>query len=43
MVSDKFFDFQFFIKFHWSGPAIIFIFSTIIEHVSNNVPNQAKF
>ena len=26
-----------------SGPAIIFIFSTITEHVSNNVPNQAKF
>ena len=43
MVSDKFFDFQFFFKFNRSGPAIIFIFSTITEHVSNNVPNQAKF
>ena len=28
-VSDKIFDFQFFIKFHRSGPAIIFNFSTI--------------
>ena len=43
MVSDKIFDFQFFIKFHRSGPAIIFSFSTITEHVSKNVPNQAKF
>ena len=42
MVSDKIFDFQFFIKFHRSGPTIIFSFSTITEHVSKNVPNQAK-
>ena len=26
MVSDKIFDFQFFVKFHRSGPAIIFSF-----------------
>ena len=43
MVSDKIFDFQFFIKFHRSGPAMIFSFRTITEHVSKNVPNQAKF
>ena len=43
MVSDKIFEFQFFVKFHRSGPAIIFIFSTITEHVSKNVPNQANF
>ena len=34
MVSDKIFEFQFFIKFHMSGHAIIFSFSTIMEHVS---------
>ena len=34
MVSEKIVDFQFFIKFHRSGPAIIFNFWTIIEHVS---------
>ena len=34
MVSDRIFDFQFFIKFHLSGPAIIFSFLNIIEHVS---------
>ena len=34
MVSDRIVDFQFFVKFHRSGPAIIFIFSTITEHVS---------
>ena len=27
-------DFQFFVKFHMSGPAIIFSFRTIMEHVS---------
>ena len=43
MVCDKIVYFQFFVKFHMSGPAIIFSFSTITEHVSNNVPNQAKF
>ena len=43
MVSDKIFYFQLLIKFHMSGPAVIFRFSTITEHVSKNVPNQAKF
>ena len=33
-VSDKIFDFQFFVKFHMSGPAKIFCFSTITEIVS---------
>ena len=43
-VSDKIFDFQFFIKFHRSGPAIIFNFSNIpsmlVMHQKS--PNQAK-
>ena len=34
MFSDRIVDFQFFVKFHWSGPAIIFSFWTITEHVS---------
>ena len=34
MLSDRIVDFQFFIKFHRSGPAIIFSFWTITEHVS---------
>ena len=34
MVSDRIVDFRFFVKFHRSGPAIIFSFSTITEHVS---------
>ena len=34
MVSYRIFDFRFFVKFHRSGPAIIFIFSTIMDHVS---------
>ena len=34
MVSDRIVDFPFFVKFHRSGPAIIFILSTITEHVS---------
>ena len=34
MVSDRIADFQFFVKFHRSGPAIIFSFWTITEHVS---------
>ena len=34
MVSDRIADFQFFVKFHRSGPAIIFSFWTIMEHVS---------
>ena len=42
MVSDRIVNFQFFIKFHRSGPAIIFSFWTITEHVSKNVHNQAK-
>ena len=29
MVSDKIFDFQFFIKFHMSGPAIISVFELL--------------
>ena len=32
--SDKIVDFRFFVKFHRSGPAIIFSFWTITEHVS---------
>ena len=35
-------DFWFFVKFHRSGPAIIFSFWTITEHVSKNFLNQAK-
>ena len=34
MFSDRIVDFQFFVKFHRSGPAIIFSFWTIMEHVS---------
>ena len=34
LVSDRIADFRFFIKFHRSGPTIIFSFSTIVEHVS---------
>ena len=34
MVPDKIVDFRFFVKFHRSGPAIIFCYSTITEHVS---------
>ena len=45
MVSDRIVDFRFFLKFHRSGPAKIFSFWTITEHVSyqsKKVPNQAK-
>ena len=34
MVSDRIVDFQFFVKFHRSGPAPIFCFWTLREHVS---------
>ena len=34
MFSDRIVDFQIFVKFHRSGPAIIFNFWTIMEHVS---------
>ena len=34
MFSDRIVDFQFLVKFHRSGPAIIFSFRTIMEHVS---------
>ena len=34
MVSDRIVDFQFFVKFHRSGPALIFCFWTLTEHVS---------
>ena len=34
MVSDRIVNFQFFVKFHRSGPAMIFSFWTITEHVS---------
>ena len=34
MVSDRIIDFQFFLKFHKSGPAIIFSFWTLTEHAS---------
>ena len=34
MFSDKIVDFWFFVKFHRSGPAIIFSFWTLTEHVS---------
>ena len=43
--SDRIVDFRFFLKFHRSGPAKIFSFLTITEHVSyplKKVPNQAK-
>ena len=45
MFSDRIVDFQLFIKFHRSGPVIIFSFRTIMEHVScasKKAPNQAK-
>ena len=35
MVSDRIVHFQFFVKFHRSGPAKIFSFWTITEHVSS--------
>ena len=34
MASDRIVDFRFFVKFHRSGPAIIFSFSTLTEHAS---------
>ena len=34
MFSDRSVDFRFFVKFHRSGPAIIFSFGTLREHVS---------
>ena len=34
MVCDRIIDSRFFVKFHRSGPAIIFSFWTIMEHVS---------
>ena len=34
MVSDRIIDFQFFFKFLRSGPAIIFSFLTLTEHVN---------
>ena len=34
MVSVRIVDFRFFAKFHKSGPAIIFRFGTLTEHVS---------
>ena len=34
LVCDRIIDFRFFVKFHRSGPAIIFNFWTIMEHVS---------
>ena len=43
MVSDRIVNFGFFVKFHRSGPAVIFSFWTITEHVRKNVPNQAMF
>ena len=45
MVSDRIVHFQFFVKFHRSGPAKIFSFWTITEHVSSQskkVPNPSK-
>ena len=42
MVSDRIVNFGFFVKFHRSGPAIIFSSWTITEHVMKIVPNQAK-
>ena len=45
MVSDRFVDFLFFIKFHRYGPAKTFSFLTITEHISypsKKVSNQAK-
>ena len=44
-VSDRIVDFWFFVKFYRSGPAKIFSFWTITEHVSypsKKVPNPAK-
>ena len=44
-VSDRIVNFRFFVKFHRSGPAIIFSVGTLTEHVSyasKNARNQAK-
>ena len=44
MVSDRIVKSQFFVKFHRSGPAIIFSFLIIMEHVSypfKKAPNEA--
>ena len=40
MFSDIVVDFQFFVKFQRSGPAIIFSFGTIMEHVSYGSKNS---
>ena len=49
MVSDRIADFQFYVKFHRSGTAIIFSFLTIMEDYHGacwlsikKAPNQAK-
>ena len=45
MIDDRIVDFRFFGKFHWSGPAIMFSFWTINEHVSyalKKAPNKGK-
>ena len=43
MVSDRIVDFQFFFKFHRSGLAKIFSFSTLTEQLCiKKAPNQAK-
>ena len=46
MFSDRIVDFQFFVKFHMSGPTIIFSFRTIMEHViyvSKNLLIKTRF
>ena len=42
MVSDRIVDFGVFVKFHRSGPAKIFSFLTITEHVSYPLKKEAK-
>ena len=46
MVSDRIVNFGFFVKFHRSGPAIIFSFGTISEHISygsKKLPIKPRF
>ena len=46
MFSDRIVDFRFFVQFHRSGPAIIFSFGTISEHISygsKKLPIKPRF
>ena len=43
MVSDRIVDFRFFVKFHRSGPAKIFGFSTITEMLVIHQKSKPRF